>query len=297
MSLEIVFARTGHEYQSYSDYWKLVELAKFPQCHVQDIDFGRELFYIITPINGEFRPHIKGQQDKYPGTKKKCKVAWWNLERPDSGEGALDQLLGTMVCNNTTDMLQWVDYIWVSDRYQYNLDPRTVFVPMGSHPGLMHPEVGKRRSIYDYCHMSYINYRRAGVFGELGSLSCGPNGWDRERSVTINKSRLMLNVHQTEAPIMEPLRLAVAAAHKIPVVSEYFADSYPIVSGHDVLVGAYKKLAATTFEVLKRAEDGKLDLQEYGDRLNNKLCNLWPFRSNVLSGANNSLAGLNNYWP
>ena len=37
-------------------------------------------------------------------------------------------------------------------------------------------------------------------------------------------------------PIGAPLRMALAAAYKLPVISEQLADSYPHRDGHDILL-------------------------------------------------------------
>ena len=38
----IIFTRTRHTYDSYSDFWKLVELSGFNICFVDEIDISLE---------------------------------------------------------------------------------------------------------------------------------------------------------------------------------------------------------------------------------------------------------------
>ena len=84
--MEIIFALTRHEYDSYRDYRELVKLGNFQQCFVDEVDFSRpDTFYIVSPINGEWRPH----RDKHKSSRPyNARVALWDLERP-AGRGGL----------------------------------------------------------------------------------------------------------------------------------------------------------------------------------------------------------------
>jgi hypothetical protein len=276
----LIFAKTRYAYDSYQDFWKLVELAGFETCWIDHIDWEQEAFYVTTPINGETRPVI--ERERKSGKVKRCKVAWWNLERPDSGPGGLNQLLGTMVCNDTTGMLAWMDYIWTSDKYQHTLDPRAVHVVMGSDARMALP--GTRiPGQYDFCHLSYLSDRRRAMMLGLVRYRIAPNAWEPDRGKIINRSRFMLNLHQTEAKIGEPLRFAVAAAYACPLLTETCGDPFPMEPGRHMLMTNYDKIQRAVEDAMHQ------DMEPYGKELHNLYCKQLPFKECVLQGLQDSL--------
>lgn len=282
--MKIIFARTRHSYDSYADFWKLVELSKFDTCFVDEIDLAHENFYIVTPINGEFRPHIENVRTRMTSyeTPQKGLLAWWNLERPDSGPGALHQLMGSMVANVNNDLFKYCDAIWVSDRHLEKIDPRTIHVILGSHPDLL--EMRWEKGIYDYAHMSYLCPRRRAIFDRLHPLKGAPLGWGGARALALAHSRSMVNVHQTEALVGEPLRFALAAAYALPLLSENLIDPWPLEDGRTILMDHYDSLSTQIHEWLKRP-----DLHDIGHALHKKLCIDWTFRKGVEEGVFSTL--------
>lgn len=284
--MEIVFVRTRHHYDSYVDYWRLVDLAGFPICYVDEIDWDAPVFYILSPMNGEYCHDdvVKGHHAQNRPSDRRCRVAWWNLERPDSGPGRADQLLGSMVCNDTTRMFEIVDHIWVSDRYTWKLDERTTFVIFGSDHLLAS---GKRKlPLYDFCHLSYVNHRRSKIFSRLQQFRIGPNCWGPERSQVLNASRAILNVHQTDALIGEPLRFALAAAYGVPLFSEILEDPYPLIADGHVLMADADDLPVAVDEWLQQDFQS---LESLGAQLKARLCDEFPFSEQVLNGMSKSL--------
>ena len=61
---EIRFVRTRHFYESYQDFFRLVELSDFETIYVDELDISKEGVYIVCPMNGEWRPHIDNQDRK-----------------------------------------------------------------------------------------------------------------------------------------------------------------------------------------------------------------------------------------
>lgn len=231
---EPIFVRTRYDYDSYRDFWALVELSEFETCFVDEIDLQSENTYIVTPVNGELRPHISHRRAHGP---QHARVIWWNLERPDGpGTRVLSKMLD--------DILQYVDEVWVSDRYYASLDPRHQFVPLGSHRGLAH----HRRSIkpeYDVALMACANPRRDRIIYDLKrgtrrgppGLLVAPNAWGDERSRILSTTTVLLNTHQHDewAPIGEPLRIALAAAHEMCLISEWIDDPWPLEPHFDII--------------------------------------------------------------
>lgn len=278
--MDIVFAHPEYVYDSYTDYRALAKLSGFENAYVKDIDLERDALYIVSPINGEFRPHINYRRSTLKGPSK-AKVVWWNLERPDSGPGDLGKLVGSMVCNTTSEMFQWVDAIWVSDRYYASFDQRMTFVPMGSDDRLS-GKLGYVGKAYDWCHLSYTNDRRAAVYAELSrrGMRQAPNGWAGERDGILRSSRAMLYVHQTPAKIGAPLRWALAAAYGIPLLCENLGDPYPLEPGRDLMMCQYEHLAMNAVGWICSEAVGKM-----GANLHKTLCIDHTFRKSVLEGA------------
>lgn len=226
--MNFLFARTRHTYDSYQDFWKMVELAGLPYCYVDQINPNADTIYVTTPLTGELKSRQLHKE-------RRCKIVWYNLERPD-GEyaGNFNEVV--------TEALTHVDEIWVADRFYQTLDIRMKFVVMGSHPGLLVPAC--ESPSYDIAHYSYMNGRRNQIYGQLyqRQLNLAPNAWGGERAAGLLRSKLFLNVHQTDALIGEPLRFAVGAAYSTLFVSEHCTDPFPLIPGVDFLSVAYQDI-------------------------------------------------------
>lgn len=278
--MDTVFVRTRHAYRSYYDYWRLVELSGYPTCYVEQIDLCREVMYVISPANLEFLTHIEKERTRLSerGLRKNAHLVWWNLERPDNGSWGFADLSGAMVANSTNDVLRYCDTVWVSDRYFQSLETNAVHVVLGGHPGLSR-RIRVQYPYYQWCHMSQVNDRRKGVLKNLKNYMMGPNAYGTLKERVISHSKLMLNVHQTEMPIMEPLRFALAAAYKMPVISETIIDPWPLTVDLDYISAPYGQLSEVAIKCFDRA-----DLGDFGFRLHEKLCLEWTFRRGVDEG-------------
>lgn len=273
-NMRIIFARTHYEYGSYQDYWRLVNLSGFETCYVDEIDLSADAIYIVSPINGEFRPHIDHHRSllKEP---QRAKIVWWNLERPDvPGSPSIQDVV--------TDILQYADAVWVSDRYYASLDSRMQHVVLGGDKNLC-KSTTREPAMYDYTHQSYVVGRRAATHSRLQTLGLieGPNGWGDERDFVMQRSRIMMNIHQTDEPIGEPIRFAVTAAHKLPMISESNKDPYPLVAGKDYIDVPLNELVCS---VQKSVTDGGSSMIGIGESLFHRLCIEWTFRRGVEAG-------------
>jgi hypothetical protein len=234
--MNIVFA-WGVQYDSYVDYYKLVELAGFQTCHVYDVDFTREdTVYIISPHTGEWRPHWENWRQK----PHRAITILWNLERPGNTKGLFPYIEGTKQILNDS----WFDYIWLSDRWltEQVYDSRCLYVPLGSHVGLGTLE--KLPIQYDVCHFSCNVPRRRNLLRLITGKVAG-EAMGEERDKILRSSRFMLNIHQDDWPIIEPLRFALAAAYGLPILSEQCSDCYPynrIVEGQYIWMRPYYQL-------------------------------------------------------
>jgi len=283
MTRSIVFVKTRHSYGSYSDFWKLVELSRFEVCFVDEIDLFRDALYIVTPINGEFRPKIAAEKEKLSGAKPQARLVAWLLERPDENLVPGPDILKA----NADEIMGLVDEAWVSDGHFASLDPRYTHVPMGSHPGLREGGPGPER--YAICHISARFPRRCPILDPIltdykGSV--GPNGWGDARARTLNSSRAIVNVHKTPAPIGEPIRFAIAAAYKLPLITETLADPRPMVDGVHFISSSAGVLRDKVRQALARP-----DLSEFGERLHKLLCVDNTFGEYVREAATRPLRG------
>lgn len=211
---DITFVKTRHHYDSYNDFFRLVELSEFPTIYVDELDVTRPGVYIVTPMNGEWRPHIDNQKNKV----RNAHLILWNIERPSGSAGSIGQY-----GQSNRDMIYklQLDEVWVSDRRLAEMTSLR-FVVLGSDEGLGEPGSDK---VFDFCHMSYEVPRRTGIYKHFTNI--GPNAWPPERDDILKKSKFAVNVHQDVHPFQEPLRFALFAAYGLPIISESIYDSFP----------------------------------------------------------------------
>ena len=242
MMPDIVFVRTRVVYDSYLDFWHLVELSGFSTIYVDEVDISEHVIYITTPLNGEWRPHIDNQSGKV----RRCHTVHWNLERP-SGSGGVG--FYAISCEELISK-RYFDEVWVSDKRLAD-ETHTRFVVLGSDDGLGEPGNDKR---YDFCHMSYIVPRRQAVYDKHPKELVGPNCWPPERDDVLKKSKFALNIHQDIYPFQEPLRFALFAAYGLPILTETIYDSYPfsdefmVYNTYIGIMGRFKQMLANGYD-------------------------------------------------
>ena len=81
---DIIFAKPIHQYDSYTDFWRLAELSGFPIIKADEIELTNPAVYITAPFNGDWQEYIFGQikQRSKFGLIHKAHLIVWNLERP-----------------------------------------------------------------------------------------------------------------------------------------------------------------------------------------------------------------------
>lgn len=232
---DITFVRTRYDYDSYIDFFRLVELAGFPTIYVDQLDLARPGVFIVAPVNGEWRPHLmnEGRRLKEERTPVGAHLVTWNIERPSGSAGSVGQY--AQECRMLMDGryredgeikqadVRFADEVWVSDRKLAD-ETMTRFVVLGSHPDFGQPSDEK---VWNVTHQSYANPRRQNVYKHFHNGEVGPNCWPPDRDEVIAKSRVGLCVHQDNHPFLEPLRLAIFAAHGLPILTETVMDAYP----------------------------------------------------------------------
>lgn len=244
-----IFVQTRHTYDSYRDLWRLVDVSGYATCFVDEIDMqDRDAQYIVPVLNGEWtHPHGR------------ARVIHWCMEFPDNPPQYPTH--------------QGISEVWTADA-QHAQQTNLRYVPVGSDVKLR--DKGGRASKspdYDVAMLSYLSGRRnhiAHLLADAG-FTLAPNvGPHQDRHETLLNTRVVLHVHQDQRPAISPLRLAVAAAYKLPALSERVEN--PGI--HDcVPMNVYDHLVA---HVQSWLEWG--DLDDRATVLHERLCKEYTFR-------------------
>lgn len=283
--MKIIFAHPRHEYGSYVDYRALVRLSGFETCFFDEMNLApQDTAYIVSPANNSLYKHLVGKEVRDRG----AKIFWLDLERPDPPEIEPISDLVTTEVHATTDSvlaLPGVTRAWVSDRHLASMDPRRLHMVLGSHPDLcQRPPLDLA---YDLCHMCYIHGRREVIRRLSSSFRVAPSSWGVERDRALRSSRAILNVHQTESHVGEPLRFALAAAYGLPLLSETLHDSWPLVEGDEFLSFPYQDVSHRLNYWLNILPHDRLS--QIGRNLRRVLTVEYPFRKCVEDAVERSL--------
>lgn len=221
----VIFARTRYQYDSYFDYWAIVEASGFEWQYIDEIDYHQNnALVIVSPMNGEWRPQIEHERTHFDV---RCTLAHWLLERP-SGSGGMQ--------NYVRDNLAlvdggYIDVILTSDlTLQAALGNKAVYTPMGSADIASAPPGSPQ---YDFVAMMAYSPRRAPYFdgydrvkwqhdGMRFAPNANPYRKTALRDALLRTSKFGLAVHQDDYAVCEPLRLALFAAYRLPILSETF---------------------------------------------------------------------------
>lgn len=252
---DVIFARTRYNYDSYSDFFRLVELSGYPVVFVDEMDIhDATKTYILSPLNGEWNQGWTDVQSR---------LIWWDLEW---------RLVGDY------PHIPGVSEIWASDRWYAN-QISAKYVLLGSHSGLNLEPGETRPHKFDFVMLSYMTYRRQWIRDRIlqTGLMLAPNGWSRERHETLIKTAIMLHVHQNdEVNTIAPQRWALAAAYGMPVISESITDRG--LFGYTQFMDCeYGYLP--TFLKMWRSDYRRLN--DYGAALHDFLCVQHTFRKEV----------------
>lgn len=198
----VIFARPDYEYDSYKDFHRLIEVSGFLMCKIGEIDPASDNIYIITCANGE----IYGG---WPDARARIILfdLEWRLDPPATP-------------------IPGVNEIWAADAW-YAQQIGAKYVPLGSHPDLPTATLDSVPSIYDVAMLTYYTNRRQqmAVWLNEKGIRIAPNGWGMERHNILLQSRAMLHVHQHDGvATVAPQRFALAAAYKMPLISEQVVD-------------------------------------------------------------------------
>lgn len=253
---DIVFCRTRYHYDSYSDFFRLVELSGFPLIYLDEIDpTDASKTFIFSPLNGEIQND--GKMVGWPDAK--ARVVHWNLE-----QGCYEPVPG-------------LAETWVCDPLLAQ-ECGARYVMMGSHAGLKAEDTITPGLYFDLIALSYWTHRRQLVRDKMltRGLRIAPDGWAEERHKNLSASYAMLHIHQNDGkPYYAPQRWCIAAAYRMPLISE--------------TLGVRGPFPAETFTEVDYMElqyafsRSDLNGRETGEALYQFLCIDNPFRKTVES--------------
>lgn len=251
---EVLFARPRWDYQSYSDYWRLIELSGYPLIFIDEIDPQSDNTYIFSQPPTDWH---------HGWNNPRARIIYWAIE------WYLD-----VDYRSIPGVELWSADKWYADRIGAK------YVPMGSHPAL-NPHADefheKRYDVATLWAASSTRYHAEDLLNRMG-VRRAPNGWGDERHNILSQSRMMVAVHQyPEAQTVAPQRWALAAAYKLPVVSETLADA-----GMLDRVTIQTDLENIGFVAASWIEPGNLGkLAQKGQALHNLLCHEYTFRKGI----------------
>lgn len=257
----VYFVKTAHFYESYQDYWRLVELSGYSAIEYDDIDPDSDNVYVFTPLTAEWSLRYSGSV--------KATMILWDLEyrlKESSYEWPESDLVTP----------PFISRVWASDKW-YAERIKAEYVPFGSHAGLV--GTAHTDEAFDLAVMCYIYGRRSTALNAIKDkgLTIAPNAWGDERDAVLKASSAMLHIHQHErVNSVAPQRFAIAAAYHLPLISESVYDMG--IFDKAVLYADYDALADYTALMVKRYPSL---LRDKADMLHDLLCVKHSFRSYI----------------
>jgi hypothetical protein len=249
---EPTFVFSDKPYPSYSDIRRLVELSGFKAITTKQIDaFSRAPYIVVAP---EPIPDLNGL---------KARVICWQLEYAGDYTHNYDGFTGE---------------VWASDKAWAD-EHGSKYVLLGSHPGLADGE--PLEPLYDVTMLGYMIPRRQAIKDALSDLRWPidyPGHDTTERDTILLRTRLMLHVHQHEGShYIAPQRIAIAAAHHMPVISETVKDA-----GDLNRVITFRDYVDLIPEVAQQLSEADSYLKSIGEEIHQYLCIERPFRTCVM---------------
>jgi hypothetical protein len=279
---EVIFARPDHHAGSYSDLWRLVELAGYPIIPMHEMDLQSDNCYI-------FSTHDTHWWGGWPNAR--ARIIYYDIEFYTDADYRFSPGVE----------------VWSADA-AYARQKGIRFVPMGGDERLagfegvqefatlsidgdaqreparaqwVHSPIDRHTDKrYDVALLAHMTYRRQFIRGQLHDwgVSVAPNEgtWGADRHVALQQSRAMLYVHQRdEYHAVAPQRMCIAAAYKLPVITETLPDAWPFTPD-TILMRPYPELAEFAYERTRPSE--YRILAEWGEALHHLLCHRMKFR-------------------
>lgn len=260
-----IFVLPSRMYPSYSDFWSLVKLAGDFKVIERDVLQGSEPQLYGLLDDDRYTLIFVGPEDIPDCSNARARTIFWQLEY--TGDYTQQANINT------------VDEVWSSDP-EHARRTGAKYVLLGSDRRLnKHWNKVKPKPLYDIVTLAYLTDRRRAIYEQLrGAYTFAPDypGHDGDkRHDILRRSRLMLHVHQHDTPAHTPLRYALAAAYRLPLISEE-VPSMGVFYPTAIPFSSYNDLVAWTQSWLETDH-----LKPYGESLYNLLCIDNPFEKCV----------------
>lgn len=250
-------------YDSYRDLFRIAELSGYPVIWLNEIDPDSDNTYILSPLNGSW---THGWQNP------KARIILLDLEwRLSSGGHTWDV--------NELVIPPGVSEVWACDKWYADIIGAK-YMPLGSHPGLVEDN-RPAESHFDVAPLSCQSQDggRQHMMDLLTKegVTITPNAWNPDRDALLKSTTAMLQVHQWRSiRTLAPLRVAIAAAYGLPLISEQVEDR-GMFDGI-VLFTSYDAMPAYAKTMTERYQG---ELKERGQTLHELLCVEHSFRKCV----------------
>lgn len=268
---DIIFARPRHTYDSYGDFWRLVELSGYPVIHIDEIDAQSDNLYIFTTP----ATHWWDGTERRGWPDAKARIVYWNVEWYMDVDYSV-----------IPGVEAWAADAWYAERIGAR------YVPIGSHPGLNLADDTDTAfekkydvvTLWADCERRY--YARARLMEN--SISIAPNGWGDVRHEILSQSRAMVCVHQqafdntqavnTPIATVAPQRWCLAAAYRLPMITETLFD--PGIFTATTRLMCDLQHIGSFMRTWLAPENARL-LADYGHSLHQLLCQRYTFRHGI----------------
>ncbi len=259
--MTVYFVKTRHHYHPYDDWYKLAELAGFETCYQDELDVeDASHTYIVN--------HFGAMGLNGNDLTAKAQIILWQTEH--------------IIPSRYADYSPNLNRFWHMDAWQASVLSEVLgitceYIPIGGHYNLGNVGI-KGAYKYDVALLAYHSPRRQPIFHWIKeAFNVAPDSaWGGERERVLYASRLMVHIHQqANFPVIPGIRMALAAAHGLPVLCESVND-----------MGIYKDAIlferhGAIIDTIKTRLDGMMG---YGDRLQDLLCKEYSFKR-VVEGA------------
>lgn len=255
---QVLFARPRHEYQSYSDYWRLVELAGYPIIYLDEMDLQSDNCYIFSTPSTFWHDGVEG--NGFPNAR--ARLIYHSLE---------------FYLDVNYPTIPGVE-VWTPDKW-YAEKTDTRYVPFGSDVAL-NLQPGTMPSARYVATLWAESGHRYTAYGSMvnAGLRMGVGGWGETRHLNLLSSSVMVHAHQwSDRPTIAPQRWALAAAYRLPLISEHLGDA-GVFNGM-VLETNAQEMGTFVYEHVQPANRGLM--RRYADRLYDQMCIKQPFRRTI----------------
>lgn len=198
---DVIFAKPRWDYKSYTDYWRLVELAGYPLIYIDEIDPQSDNVYIFSQPPTDWH---HGWPDA------KARIIYYSLE------WYLD-----VDYRSIPGVECWSPDAWYAERTGMR------YVPMGGDARL-NPEPNYK---FEPVHVATLWAPSGNRYTPMGSMveagvTIAPNAWDDDRHKVLQAAYAMIHAHQwADVPTIAPQRFALAAAYHLPLISETLGNA------------------------------------------------------------------------